>query len=167
MHRITFSPGIFLLALFLLGLQLNIAQARVEFREFSKPETEARYNKLVDELRCLVCQNQNLKGSNSDLAKDMRNKVFDMISAGKTNQEIADHMVERYGDFVLYKPPFKSITLMLWLGPLLFFIVAIIAVFGVVKSRNKPDTVEELSDEEHQRALKLLKDAPLKKDNAS
>ena len=144
---------IFLFVTLLIGLQLNFAHARVEFRTFEKPEIEARYNALVDELRCLVCQNQNLKGSNSDLAKDMRNKVFDMISAGKTNQEIADHMVERYGDFVLYKPPFKSITLMLWLGPLLFFIVALTAVIGVVKQRNKVNAIDELSEDENQRAL--------------
>lgn len=146
----------FLFVLVIAGLQLNSAHARVEFREFDKPEVEARYNKLVDELRCLVCQNQNLKGSNSDLAKDMRNKVFEMISAGKTNKEIVDYMVARYGDFVLYKPPFKPMTLMLWLGPLLFFIIALISVIRIVKQRNKADSIDDLSDEEHKRAQALL-----------
>ena len=146
----------FLFILVIVGLQLNSAHARVEFREFDKPEVEARYNKLVDELRCLVCQNQNLKGSNSDLAKDMRNKVFEMISAGKTNKEIVDYMVARYGDFVLYKPPFKPMTLMLWLGPLLFFIIALISVIRIVKQRNKAGSIDELSDEEHKRAQALL-----------
>jgi cytochrome c-type biogenesis protein CcmH len=146
----------------LLALQLNFSHARVEFREFERAELEERYNVLGDELRCLVCQNQNLKGSNSDLAKDMRNKVYQMISAEKTNKEIVDYMVERYGDFVLYKPPFKPITLMLWLGPLVFFIIALVSVLRVVKQRNKADAIEALTDEEHQRAQALLK-----KDEAS
>jgi len=156
---------IFLFVTLFLGLQLNVTHAGVEYRQFDKPEIEHRYNVLINELRCLVCQNQNLKGSNSDLAKDMRDKVYEMISAGKTNQEIVDYMVARYGDFVLYKPPFKSITWMLWLGPLLFFIVAIISVILIIKKRNKVGAIEELSEEEHLRAQKLLKDALLKKDD--
>lgn len=156
---------IFLFITFVLGLQLNLSQAGVEFRQFDKAELEARYNVLTDELRCLVCQNQNLKGSNSDLAKDMRDKVYDMIKAGKTNQEIVDFMVARYGDFVLYKPPFKSTTLLLWLGPLLFFIIALISVIRIVKQRNKLDSIDELTEEEHQRAQALLKTALSKKDD--
>lgn len=151
----------------LLSLQFNLVYAGVEFRQFDKPEIEKRYNVLIDELRCLVCQNQNLKDSNSDLAKDMRNKVYQMISAGKSNQEIVDYMVARYGDFVLYKPPFKSITWMLWLGPLLFFIVAMIAVIRIIKQRNQAGSIEELTEEEHLRAQQLLKDALLKKDDTA
>ena len=149
----------------LLSLQLNFIQAGVEFRQFDNKELEGRYNVLADQLRCLVCQNQNLKGSNSDLAKDMRDKVYNMIIAGKSDQEVVDYMVARYGDFVLYKPPFKSITLLLWLGPLLFFIIALISVIRIVKQRNKPDAIDELTDDEHQRAQILLKDALLKKDD--
>ena len=155
---------IFLFVSLFAGLQVNIAQAGVEFRQFDNKELEARYNVLADQLRCLVCQNQNLKGSNSDLAKDMRDKVYNMIIAGKSDQEVVDYMVARYGDFVLYKPPFKSITLLLWLGPLLFFIVAMIAVIRIIKQRNKPEAIDELTEEEHQRAQELLKQA-LKKDN--
>ena len=140
----------------ILVIQVNFSHASVEFRTFERAELEARYNILIDELRCLVCQNQNLKGSNSDLAKDMRNKVYEMISAGNTNKEIADYMVSRYGDFVLYKPPFKSTTLVLWLGPLLFFIIALVTVIRVIQQRNKADSIEELSEEQHQRAQKLL-----------
>ncbi len=142
-------------------LQFNIVHARVEFRQFERVELEMRYNVLIDELRCLVCQNQNLKGSNSELAKDMRDKVYQMISAGKTNQEIIDFMVARYGDFVLYKPPFKSITFLLWLGPLLFFVIAMIVLYRIIKQRNQTVSVE-LTDAEHQRARELLKkdDAP-------
>lgn len=138
-----------------IALQFNVVHARVEFRQFDQAELEARYNVLIDELRCLVCQNQNLKGSNSELAKDMRDKVYQMITAGKTNQEIIDFMVARYGDFVLYKPPFKSITLLLWLGPLLFFVIAMIVLFRIVKQRNQKISVE-MTDEEHQRAQEIL-----------
>lgn len=140
----------------LLVIQVNLSHAQVEFREFERADLEARYNLMIDELRCLVCQNQNLKGSNSDLAKDMRNKVYQMIAAEKSNQEIIDYMVERYGDFVLYKPPFKAITLLLWVGPLVFFIIAFVSVLRVVQQRNKAGAVEALTDEEHQRAQALL-----------
>jgi cytochrome c-type biogenesis protein CcmH len=156
---------IFLFLFVFLSLQANLIQAGIEFRKFDNKELEARYNVLTDQLRCLVCQNQNLKGSNSDLAKDMRDKVYTMIVAGKSDQEIIDFMVARYGDFVLYNPPFKTITWMLWLGPLLFFIIALVSVVRIIRQRNKVGAIEELSEEEHLRAQKLLKDALLKKDN--
>ena len=150
----------------ILCLSLNAAYASVEFRQFEKAELEERYNVLVDELRCLVCQNQNLKASNSDLAKDMRDKVYNMIDAGKTNKEIVDYMVERYGDFVLYKPPFKASTLFLWLGPLVFLVIAIITIIKLVGKRNHSGSVE-LSDEEHKRAQALLNNMSDKKDKES
>lgn len=146
-------------------LQFNLVHAGVEFRQFERSELEARYNVLIDELRCLVCQNQNLKDSNSELAKDMRDKVYQMISEGKSNQQIADFMVARYGDFVLYKPPFKTITLLLWLGPLIFFLIAMTVLFKIIRQRSQAGSVE-LSDAEHQRAQRLLQSA-LKKDDAS
>ncbi len=146
-------------------LQLNSVYAGVEFRQFERAELEARYNVLIDELRCLVCQNQNLKDSNSDLAKDMRDKVYQMISEGKSNQQIVDFMVERYGDFVLYKPPFKTTTLLLWLGPLLFFVIAMIVLFRIIRQRTQTESVE-ITAAEHQRAQALLK-STLKKDDAS
>jgi len=148
---------IFLFLSLFLAMQLNFSHARVEYRQFEKAELEERYNVMIDELRCLVCQNQNLKDSNSDLAKDMRDKVFEMISDGKTNKEISDFMVARYGDFVLYKPPFKASTLMLWLGPLLFLIIALVVVIKIIKQRSLvSDGDIGLSEEEHQRAQKLL-----------
>jgi len=146
-------------------LQLNSVYARIEARQFESAATEARYEVLITELRCLVCQNENLKASNADLAKDMRDKVYQMVSAGKTKQDVIDFMVARYGDFVLYNPPFKEITWLLWLGPFAFFIIAIIVLFRIVKQRNQTESIE-LTDGEHQRAHDLLKNA-LKKDDAS
>jgi len=145
-----------ILFLLFLVFQLNLSMASVEFRTFEKAELEKRYNVLIDELRCLVCQNQNLKGSNSDLAKDMRNKVYEMIDQGKTNKEIVDFMVARYGDFVLYKPPFKASTLLLWLGPLIFIVIGLVTVFKVIQKRNNPDVTTELTEAEHKRAQALL-----------
>ena len=143
--------------LFISLIQTSVVYAQVEFRAFKDAEQEKQYNVLIDELRCLVCQNQNLKDSNSDLAKDMRNKVFDMLSNGKNKTDIVEHMVVRYGDFVLYKPPFKAITLLLWVGPLLFFVIASVSVIRIVKARSQDESIATLSEAEHQRAEALLK----------
>ena len=101
------------------------AQSVFEPRGFSSPEHEERYRSLVDELRCLVCQNQNIAESNADLATDLRREVYRMVEAGQTAGEVAAFMVARYGDFVLYRPPLKGGTLMLWAGPF------VLAAFGL------------------------------------
>lgn len=88
-------------------------------------EQEARYRTLTSQLRCLVCQNQNIADSDAPLAADLRNQVRRQILAGENNKQITDYLTERYGDFVLYKPPFKLITLALWLGPLLLVLIAL------------------------------------------
>lgn len=81
------------------------------------PIAHQRVVEVSEQLRCLVCQNQSIADSNAELAVDLRNQVIEQVKAGKTNKEIVDYMVERYGDFVLYKPPFKANTVILWLGP--------------------------------------------------
>ena len=139
----------------ILVMQLPFTHASVEFRTFERPDLEARYNVMVDELRCLVCQNQNLKGSNSDLAKDMRNKVYEMIAAEKTNKEIIDYMVARYGDFVLYKPPLKNTTLLLWFGPFVLLLIASVVGFSLVRSRSRA-VPDELSQDQKDRVQQLL-----------
>jgi cytochrome c-type biogenesis protein CcmH len=90
---------------------------------FENEAEEQRFQALARELRCLVCQNQNIADSDAGLAKDLRNEVFEMMRAGKSDNEIKQFLVERYGDFVLYDPPFKTTTLVLWVGPLLVLIV--------------------------------------------
>lgn len=97
--------------------------ASVEIRQFDDPAKQQRYEELIKEMRCLVCQNQALSDSDADLAKDMREEVFRIIQSGKTDQEAVDFLVSRYGDFVLYRPPFKPLTLMLWGGPLLLLLI--------------------------------------------
>lgn len=145
-----------LLCVFLLSFSLTL-QAKVESREFANAQMEEDYNTLVAELRCLVCQNQNLADSNAELAVDMRTKVYSMLNEGKSRTEIADFMVARYGDFVLYRPPVKSSTFMLWFGPFIFLLIgALIAIFYV---RRQPINEQSVVDTQTQkRAHSLLDD---------
>ena len=96
---------------------------------YSDPATDARLAALTADLRCLVCQNQSIADSHAGLAADLRQEILDMIAAGKTDQEIIDFMVARYGDFVLYRPPLRAGTVLLWLGPLLLFGLAAVALY--------------------------------------
>jgi cytochrome c-type biogenesis protein CcmH len=106
----------------------GISQAAVEAYQFDSPEMEAQYNQLIGELRCLVCQNQNLSGSNAELAKDLRRQTHELLMEGNTPDQIADYMVARYGDFVLYRPPLQNNTLLLWLGPFVLLLLVIVVV---------------------------------------
>ncbi len=130
--------------------------ARIETHTFNTPEDEARYQTLTEELRCLVCQNQNLADSNAELAQDLRRQTYEMVQAGKSNEEIVDFMVERYGDFVLYRPPFRTTTLLLWLGPFLILGVGVIILLNFIRRRAKEQPTR-LSPDEIARAEHLLK----------
>ncbi len=107
--------------------------AAIETYQFSNAEDEIRYQKMIAELRCLVCQNQNLADSNAELAQDLRAKTFEMINAGASNNEIAEFMVARYGDFVLYRPPLKGQTLLLWIGPFGILLIALVVFFITIR----------------------------------
>lgn len=127
----------------LLGAIMNV-QATDVLLEFDDPRQEQRYEELLEEIRCLVCQNQSLADSNASLAQDLRLEVHEQMVAGKNNEEIIDFLVSRYGEFVLYRPLFNYRTLLLWLGPLLLFICAAMFVFRVVKSRKSSDLPEQV-----------------------
>lgn len=127
----------------LLGAIMNV-QAANDLLEFDDPRQEQRYEELLEEIRCLVCQNQSLADSNASLAQDLRLEVHEQMIAGKSNEEIIDFLVSRYGEFVLYRPLFNYRTLLLWLGPLLLFICAAMFVFRVVKSRKSSDLPEQV-----------------------
>jgi cytochrome c-type biogenesis protein CcmH len=99
------------------------------------PVKAARAVKLAEKLRCLVCQNQTIADSNAELANDLRTQIREQIAAGKTDDEILDYMVARYGDFVLYRPPLKATTVMLWLGPLALLLVGAGVFWTVVRKR--------------------------------
>jgi cytochrome c-type biogenesis protein CcmH len=121
---------------FIISMALSaVLFAKVEALVFETPEQEASYKRLIGELRCLVCQNQNIADSNAELAQDLRARTYDLIKQGKSEQEIIDHMVQRYGDFVMYRPPLKSTTLFLWAGPFILMIVAVVLVLLYVRRR--------------------------------
>jgi len=139
----------------LLLLPLGV-QAAVEVLDFKTPEAEASYNKLIKELRCLVCQNQDLADSNADLAKDLRHKTYLMINEGKSEQEILEYMVDRYGEFVLYRPRLELTTVLLWFGPFLLLVLGVFLVLRTIRRRRGAATATALSDEERVRMERLL-----------
>ena len=120
------------------------------------PEYEDRYQDILEELRCLVCQNQTLADSGSGLANDLRVEVKQMLEQGATDQEILKFMSDRYGDFVLYKPPVKPRTLLLWFGPFLLFVGGIVAALTIIRRRAVAETFSELDDTEKQRIQNIL-----------
>ncbi len=133
------------------GLQAKEAAPRAE-----NELTEKRLIAISSELRCLVCQNESLSGSNAELAQDLRREIRTLINDGKSDNEIMEFMVSRYGDFVRYRPPLKGTTLLLWFGPGLLFVVALAALVRYLRRRDKALKDTPLSPEEQQRADSLL-----------
>ena len=133
----------------LLGFSSAVWAGGVEERSFTNPEQEQQYKKLVNELRCLVCQNQNLADSNAELAQDLREEIYGMIQKGLDDKQVVAFMVDRYGDFVLYRPPFNASTALLWIGPFLaLFFGALIFLMVVRRNRNSatgfhPDATQQ------------------------
>jgi len=121
------------------------------------PEYEKRYHSLLNELRCLVCQNQTIAESNSELATDLRVEVNKMLNQGASDAEIIDFMAQRYGDFVLYKPLVQPKTYLLWFGPFLFLAIVLIMVLLFVK-KHRPTKDVQLSDDEKQKLQSILND---------
>jgi cytochrome c-type biogenesis protein CcmH len=118
------------------------------------PALDKRVAGLAQELRCLVCQNQTLAESNAPLAVDLRNQIREQLKAGASEQDVIDFMVARYGDFVLYRPPFKATTLALWVGPFLLLALGIAVLVRRLLRRRAPEP--QLSDAERARAARLL-----------
>ena len=112
------------------------------------PEHEERYYSLLDELRCLVCQNQTIAESDADLAKDLRGEVKKMLQAGATDSEITEFMVSRYGDFVLYRPPVKPRTWLLWFGPLIFLVIALVVLTRLLRKQKGAGSMALTEDEQ-------------------
>lgn len=141
-----------------LGL-LASAHAAIDTFEFANDAERQRYRNLIEELRCPKCQNQNIADSDAPIATDLRNEIFRMLEEGKSNEEIIDFLVSRYGDFVLYKPPLTSRTLLLWYGPAGMLVIGF-AVLGVIllrrRSQNKDRSAAGLSVDEQARLAALL-----------
>ncbi len=125
----------------LLGLCLLLGSsmlfAAIDAYQFDDLAKQERFQTLSYELRCPKCQNQNIADSGSAIAKDLRTKIYQMLQAGKTDQDIIDYMVVRYGDFVLYKPAVKPQTYLLWYGPGLLLILGLIVIVLIIRSRRK------------------------------
>jgi cytochrome c-type biogenesis protein CcmH len=125
---------ILLIGLLLIPAAPLLAQEPLVFEDAAQ---EQRYNDLTLELRCLVCQNQNLADSDAPLAQDLRREIYDMMMAGQTDEQIKAFMVDRYGDFVLYRPPVQGNTLALWTLPILLLFGGAVVVFFTVRNRNR------------------------------
>ena len=139
----------------LLFLSNSSIYAAVEAKQFESAQYEQRYKKLINELRCVVCQNQNIADSNAELAKDLRKQVYKMISNEKSDDEILDFMVTRYGDFVLYRPQFNSMTFLLWVGPFIIFIIGLYFLVSFIHQR-KALVVTELTRIDKEKLKQLL-----------
>lgn len=145
---------------FLLVLSLVISSssfARIAAYEFETEEQEAAYQDLIQELRCLVCQNQNIADSNAELAQDLKRKTYEMVTSGKSKKEVAEYMTERYGDFVLYRPPVTQTTIFLWVGPFIIFFIGLFFLIRVIKGKKQAEQSTTLTEEERARAENLLK----------
>ena len=154
MKRIIYALGLLLAC-------LGTAQASIDTYEFSTQAERERYRTLVEELRCPKCQNQNIADSDAPIAMDMRDEIFKKLEKGESNEEIVNFLVDRYGDFVRYKPPVNKSTLILWYGPaalLVFgFLMVAMIVFRRRRSTRTQQDEQHLSGEEKSRLSDILK----------
>ena len=144
------------------------AWASIDVLNFTSLDQEKEYQQLTQELRCPQCQNNNIADSNATIAVDMRAKVFELLQEGKSKQQVVDYMVQRYGNFVTYDPPFTAATIMLWVLPLLLVLFGIALVLrrrpkiqNAMQNQEQNVSVEQmesLTDAERQRLQELLKD---------
>jgi len=144
-----------LLWVLLLWVPLNLG-AQTAQPTPEDPVANKRAVQLAEQLRCLVCQNQSLADSNAALAVDLRGQIREQIAQGRSNDEIVDYMVSRYGDFVLYRPPLKASTWLLWFGPPLVLLVGFVMLMRTVRERRERIEREPLSASEHAEAEHLL-----------
>lgn len=143
------------LLFFVLFLSFQI-HAGIETYDFSTDDDRLRYQQMVHDLRCPKCQNQNLSGSNSPIAKDLRRETYRLISEGQSDEAIKAFMVKRYGNFVLYEPPVDSKTTFIWFAPLVLFVLALLAVFMVKRGVQKRDKHKILDEQEANRLEEIL-----------
>ena len=144
----------------LLLLLSGSAAAVVDTYEFENDGMRARYYQFVEELRCPNCQSQNLAGSNSMVAADLRREVHRLLHEGLSDQQITEHMINRYGDYILYRPQFKSETALLWGAPIIFLIIGMVAVVFIGRRQKRALVSKgQLAAEEQQEFERLLRDS--------
>lgn len=140
--------------LMLLVLPLTVA-ADIDAYQFDDPAKEARYKKLIKELRCTVCQNQDIADSNAELASDLRRKTYKMVQDGKDEDYVKDYMAQRYGDFVLYRPRLQTNTILLWVGPFIILLIAVFVLLRIIRRKPAADDAI-LTETDRSRAEDLL-----------
>jgi cytochrome c-type biogenesis protein CcmH len=138
--------------------------AAIEVHEFDNDVDRLRYQTFIDEMRCPKCQNQNLAGTNSPIAEDLRRELVFMIKDGKSDKEIVDFMVERYGEFILYRPRLSPATMLLWGAPVFLLVFGVIMLLLIVRKRRRLDVAVDagLSSTERERLANLLNPSPNK-----
>jgi len=136
---------------------IQAASAGLETFDFTGNVEEDRYKELIAEVRCLVCQNQSLADSDAELAHDLRREIYELMQQGQNDDQIIEFLVARYGDFVLYQPPVKPSTYILWYGPFVLLILGILMLFRTLRQRRQQAT-PEFSEEEQRRLQQLLDD---------
>ena len=146
-------PAFIVAAVFAIGAAH--AQSVFEPRDFSSPVHEERYHALIDELRCLVCQNQTIAESNADLASDLRREVYRMVEDDRSADEIVGFMVARYGDFVLYRPPLRGGTILLWAGPFLLAVIGL-AVLALHLRRRRRTPAAPIGEADRARLRRIV-----------
>ena len=142
-----------------LWLSLSLSASAIDVYEFNSPAQEAQYQALVAELRCPKCQNQNLAGSNAPIAQDLKKKTYDMVMDGQTDQQIRAYMIDRYGDFVTYRPPIRRSTWILWFFPPLLLVLVLSGWLVTVHRRQRQTATQQLSATEQQRLQALLQNS--------
>ena len=140
----------------ILLLLLAMPALAIDTFSFESPDQQQRFQKLSEELRCLVCQNQSLADSNAELAMDLRRKVYDRVVAGQSNEQIKTYLLERYGDFVLYKPTVKPVTYLLWFGPLALLLLALFILYRI--TRRKPAAEPSAETPQNRRTIQQMID---------
>lgn len=149
-------PVAFLLAI----LSLPSAMAAIEERVFDTPEQQERYERLIADLRCPLCLNSNLAGSDAPIAADLRQQIYEQIMAGRSDREIIEFMTARYGDFILYRPPLTPGTYLLWFGPPLLLIAGFFIVRRTLRSSQENRNDDELNADERRRLQHYLSSNP-------
>jgi cytochrome c-type biogenesis protein CcmH len=145
--------SIFLLMLLSLAAPVPAKEAK----PVEDPQIEQRMQALTQQLRCLVCQNETLADSRADLAEDLRKEIREQMKAGKSDQEIIAFLTQRYGDFVLYRPPVKATTYLLWFGPFVLLLGGTLLLYRYLKHRRETIQDQPLTAAEHKRAEELLR----------
>lgn len=143
------------LCFFVLILLISAQGFAIDDHQLANPEQQKTYEIIISELRCLVCQNQTIADSNAELAGDLRRQVFEMLQQGKSKDEIVQFMTDRYGDFVLYNPPLKTKTALLWLGPIAFLITGFAMIFWFIR-RKKIAAIMPIDKKKQEKIRRLL-----------